>query len=171
MKALTGGQKCIAAGVAVFAFGFGLFLASCTADVVPDEFDKLVGLIKGEEDFSATVYKDSLGYDTIGFGINISEGITEAEGELLLRERLKKAEAGIAKAWKPFKSQTLKIRSALADMSYQLGVHGVLEFKDMLSALAVKDYRKAAEAAENSKWFTETPARAKRVISIIRSHI
>ena len=148
---------------------FALIVAACSS--TESDFDKLVSKIKVEEGFSATIYRDTQRIISIGYGTNLREGITKVEGELLLRERLKQAQHGIAEAWKPFKNQTLKIRSALTDMSYQLGVHGVLEFKDMLTALAVKDYRKAAQAAENSKWFRETPNRAKRVISIIRDHI
>ena len=135
------------------------------------EFEALVEKLKGEEDFSATVYKDSLGFDTIGFGTNLREGITKVEGELLLRERLSKAQDGIAKAWKPFKNQTLKIRSALADMSYQLGVHGVLEFTHMLDCFGRQGLRDGLrKPAQDSEWYKQTPKRAKRVISVIINH-
>ena len=48
-------------------------------------------------------------------------------------------------------------------MAYQLGVHGVLEFKEMLASLERGDCQAARRQALESAWARETPARAKRV--------
>lgn len=65
-------------------------------------------------------------------------------------------------------SQPEDVQRALGNMAYQLGVDGLLGFRVMFAALAVGDRKRAAEAAQDSRWFRQTPNRAKRVIGLIR---
>ena len=58
-------------------------------------------------------------------------------------------------------------QAMLADMAYQLGVHGVLAFDDMLTCMQREDWQCAHDAALDSAWARETPARAKRVSGIL----
>ena len=48
----------------------------------------------------------------------------------------------------------------LAEMSYQLGVNGVLKFKKMWKALKDFDYETAAKEMLDSRWYDQTPKRA-----------
>ena len=120
----------------------------------------LIEDIKQEEGFSGTVYKCTEGFDTVGYGSRMP--ITKEEAELLLEYRLKAMKAQLTgylydidikdEAW-----------DILFNMSYQLGVKGVLNFKNMIKALKDNDYKEASIQMLDSLWAKQTPNRAKRL--------
>jgi lysozyme len=57
----------------------------------------------------------------------------------------------------------------LLSMAYQLGVEGVLQFKNMLSAIVAEQFNDAADAMMNSLWARQTPGRARRHAEMMRS--
>ena len=124
----------------------------------------LIESIKQEEGFRTKPYKDSEGVLTIGYGLNLSEGITRAEAGWILRSRLDHATHCLERNWKPYYRMQQWTRDALSDMAYQLGCAGVLGFKETLSALDQGDCKGAKLKALDSEWARETPDRARRVV-------
>ena len=57
----------------------------------------------------------------------------------------------------------------LVEMSYQLGVNGVLKFKKMWGALKNEDYTEASKQMLDSRWAIQTPNRAKKLAEMMRS--
>ena len=55
------------------------------------------------------------------------------------------------------------MQASLADMAYQLGVAGVLQFHTTLGHLARQEWQAAHQSALASAWARETPERAARV--------
>ena len=131
----------------------------------PQEPPSLIETIKQEEGFRAKTYQDSEGVLTIGYGMNLSEGITRAEADWILRSRLDHATHCLERNWKPYYRMQQWTRDALSDMAYQLGCAGVLRFKKMLSALDQGECAAAQDQALDSDWSRETPARAHRVVT------
>ena len=123
----------------------------------------LVDSIKQEEGFRGKPYRDSEGVLTIGYGLNLDQGITRAEADWILRGRIGHAIHCIERNWEPFIRMPQPTQDALTDMAFQLGCVGLMEFEDMLSALASGDCDSAKAAALESDWARETPARARRV--------
>lgn len=129
-----------------------------TYESIPDRTAKR---LMTEEGFRSHPYADTRGIETIGFGTAIGEGISRAEGELLLRERL-------GTTWDELGDELPRIRnSALLDLAYQVGVRGVLEFHDMIAALRRGDCQAARKAALDSLWASQTPDRAHRVAAML----
>ena len=86
--------------------------------------------IKQEEGFSATVYEDTRGIKTIGYGFRLSEGFTKRESELVLNERLHVRFAKLQKALPWMAGKSLETQGALLDMSWQnLGLAGLLGYR------------------------------------------
>lgn len=113
-------------------------------------------------------YKDHLGYLTIGVGILIDErkggGITKEESRFLLLNRVKGVVEGIRKHLTWFDAIGNEPRKAvLIGMAFQMGLDGLLGFKNTLEMIRVGDYEKAAVGMLNSLWARQTPARAKRM--------
>lgn len=54
-------------------------------------------------------------------------------------------------------------KGVLLNMSFQLGLGGLLGFKNTLEQVKLGNYAKAAEMMLTSKWAEQTPARAKRL--------
>lgn len=51
----------------------------------------------------------------------------------------------------------------LINMSFNMGVPGLLAFKRMLAAIQAKDYNAAVFEMKNSKWYLQVGARASRL--------
>ena len=129
--------------------------------------------IKKDEGCVLYAYDDHLGYATIGYGRLIDRrrdgGISQDEAEYLLKNdiaaRLKALEKAI-----DFWNDLDEVRKAvLLNMSFQLGVDGLLKFKNTLAYIEAGDYENAAAGMLNSKWALQTPSRAKRMAEQMRS--
>lgn len=109
------------------------------------------------------VYKDSEGFNTIGYGHlvlkgeDFSNGLTPIEADILLAKDIEKAKAGL---------QTLNlgvlprdIEDYLIIMVFQLGLGGVKQFRKLLKAVAAGDREGIRREAVDSKWYRQTPNR------------
>lgn len=121
----------------------------------------LIDDIKQEEGFKGVVYKCTEGFDTIGYGTKLP--INEEEATLLLEYRLNKTRANLLSSLYNYDLPN-EVWDILLNMSYQLGVGGVLKFKKMLEALKNKDYVEASKQGMDSLWAKQTPQRAQRLM-------
>lgn len=134
---------------------------------------KLEKDLDNDEGFVSHAYQDHLGYWTIGIGRLIDKrkggGITREEAYYLLRNTLgaKFKEMDAAMPW--WRDQPEPVQRALANMAYQMGVPGLMKFKNTLALIQAKKYNEAADNALKSLWAKQTPERAKRVTDLIRS--
>ena len=125
-------------------------------------------LIAKEEGFEPLPYKDHLGYLTIGHGFLIDErkkgaGITEEESLLILKYRLKNQVAPQLDAKIPWwRNLNGPRRAVLLSMAWQMGVPGLMRFKNTLAAIREGDYAKGARGMMSSLWARQTPGRAYR---------
>lgn len=120
----------------------------------------LIEDIKLEEGFVGMPYKDHLGFDTIGYGTKLP--LTKSEAELLLSYRLQKFQSNV-KSSLYYLDVPDEVWGILYHMAYQLGVAGLLKFKNMIKALEEKDYNKAGDEMLDSLWAKQTPNRAKKL--------
>ncbi len=124
----------------------------------------LVENIKQNEGFNGMPYDDSLGKPTIGYGTLLP--LSESEAETILKSRLHKKMAELVKA-EPFMQELpSEVKDVLYEMSYQLGVGGLLKFKKMWKALKEGDYKEAYIQALDSRWAEQTPNRAKKLAKV-----
>lgn len=129
----------------------------------------MIEQLKYHEGFRAKPYKCTMDYLTIGYGTNLeTRGITEAEAEMLLLNDLAEIEQRLDKLGLLSGHNDAR-RAALINMGYQLGVAGLLNFKNMLGFMRDKNYRLAADEALDSRWSMQTPNRAKEIAEQIRS--
>ena len=70
-----------------------------------------------------------------------------------------------------YKNQPEPIKIALANMAYQLGVPKLLQFTKTLDHIEHGRYGMAAAECLNSKWYQQTPNRAKRVSDVFQNYI
>ena len=137
----------------------------------------LIQNIKKHEGFRAKVYKDTLGFDTVGFGFKV-DSLTADElalnggrvapmsaevAEAILELKLQKLESELkARAPHVFALKP-SAREACFEMAYQMGIAGFLSFKRMHEALKAGDFERARGEALNSEWAKQTPKRAEAV--------
>lgn len=134
---------------------------------MPDEINSIEEQLKRDEGFVSHAYRDSLGYLTIGIGRLIDErrggGITLDEAYVLLRNDLAEIQQELY-AELPWLEYVHPIRQAVFEnMSYQLGIAGLLEFVNTLAAAQRHDWPATKAGMLDSLWATQTPNRAHRL--------
>ena len=123
--------------------------------------------LKEHEGFRGMPYNDKLGYPTIGYGTKLP--INEDEAELLMKHRLEQKRDELIIAMPFVYNLPDDKQKVLYEMSYQMGVDGVLLFKRMWSALKSGDFETASKEMLDSLWATiQTPERAERLAKIMR---
>lgn len=118
-------------------------------------------------------YKDHLGYSTIGIGRLIDKrkggGITRDEAEYLLANDVKKVMAQVRHEL-PWSAKLDDARQGvLLNMAFQMGISGLLGFRNTLAMIQRGDYVGAARGMLNSKWAKQTPARCRRLSEQMRT--
>jgi lysozyme len=116
-------------------------------------------------------YEDHLGYLTIGVGRLIDKrrggGISKSEAMYLLDQDIYRVVTNLNEEH-GFHDFPAPVKEALANMAFQLGHRGVMNFKKMWQALRERDWGRAADEALDSRWAEQTPRRAQEVAQMIR---
>ncbi|WP_237393388.1 glycoside hydrolase family protein [Helicobacter pylori] len=130
-------------------------------------------LIVDSEGFSPFVYTDKMGHPTIGYGYNLSvysyEGkrITKPQAYGLLTDILKENhKALLSYGW--YKNLDAMRRMVILDLSYNLGLSGLLKFKQFIKAIEDKNYALAVEKLQKSPYFNQVRKRASRNMEILK---
>ena len=126
--------------------------------------------IKKEEGYRLEVYIDTEGFPTGGYGNKIIDGEkipTTKEGwEELFEKDFSRACEGAMNICGDWNIKD-EAKAIIIHMVYQMGVGGVLKFKNMWKALEVFDYETAAVEMLNSRWAVQTPGRAQELSKIM----
>ena len=135
--------------------------------------ENLTRQLTGDEGNKTTVYKDSLGFWTIGIGRLVDpakqgSGLRQCEIAFMLANDIKERldDLGRLLPWMGSLSDARK--AVLLNMSFQLGVNGLLAFKNTLAMIKIGDFEGASKGMLNSKWATQTPERAARLSEQMR---
>lgn len=141
--------------------------------------DHLEAELEVEEGNKPLIYDDATGLTFIkgmtlkgnlsaGIGINLMTGFDAVELDFIEKHRIAKSQAWLSGvAWYLELDDVRQV--ALADITYNLGVHGLLGWPHFLSFMAKKDYPSAvAEIKSNKLWISQVkPARAGRLETMI----
>ena len=139
-------------------------------------YDDLKARIKEHEGFRDQVYKDSLGFATIGYGHLVLPNDPYKEGVTYSKEDLEKVFDGDFDTACSNANQLIKdlplhhqAKCVLIEMVFQLGIGGVSKFKNMWKALGEGDYQTASEEMLDSRWAKQTPKRATDLSNVMKS--
>lgn len=127
----------------------------------------LIRQLRDEEGEVFHAYQDHLGYWTIGVGHLIDKRrggrISARISELILNEDIDAATTELDKRI-PWWRKLDEVRQAvLLGMAFQMGIDGLLGFKNTLRMVESGDYDAAGKGMLNSLWARQTPERAKRM--------
>lgn len=114
-------------------------------------------------------YLDTVGKLTIGYGRNLDDvGISETEASLMLRNDLDEA-VNVLEGTLPWAEDLDEPRWAvLVNMTYNMGMKGLLGFKRMLDHTRAKEWNLAAREMLDSKWAGQVGDRALRLAEQMR---
>jgi len=121
------------------------------------------------EGLSLKPYHCPAGKLTIGVGRNLDNtGITYSEAMHLLRNDITRVYGELSKSLPWVRTLDQYRRDVLANMVFNLGMSGLLKFKNMLSALEKGDYDFAARCMLDSTWAKQVGNRAVELSNIMR---
>jgi lysozyme len=119
-----------------------------------------------------TTYQDHLGYWTIGVGRLIDKrrggGISKEESRLLLANDLERFASGLDAHLPWWRTLSKGRQRVLLNMAFNLGVSGLLTFRNTLTAVREGRYDDAAAGMLRSKWAGQVGERAKRLAALMR---
>lgn len=137
-------------------------------------YDKssMVSELRRDEGVVPHAYQDSLGYWTIGVGrlIDKRKGgrLRDEEIDFLLMNDIAETEEELD-ATIPWWSTLSDARQrVLISMAFNLGIKGLLGFKNTLAMVKAGDYVGAAEGMLNSKWAKQVGDRAVRLSKMMK---
>lgn len=130
----------------------------------------LIDLLKRHEGLRLKVYNDSLGHPTIGYGRCLDlNGISEDEANILLVNDINRVNEELKRTFDWFQELDPVRQDALINMTFNLGINKLLEFRKMLAALRDHDFEEAAEQALDSLWSKQVGKRAFELSKMIRT--
>ena len=114
-----------------------------------------------------------IGNPTIGAGTLLSSpgGITAAEAEYLLRNRVNAAIAGVKHLVPDMRAANDARFDVLVEMAFQMGVAGLAKFAKALQAVRERRWDDAATEMLDSTWAKQTPKRAQALAKIMRTGV
>lgn len=135
---------------------------------------ELTRQLKGDEGVKAHAYQDHLGFWTIGIGRLVDQrklgsGLRPQEITFLLNNDIDDRIDQLGRRLPWFLDLDPARQGVLLNMSFQMGVDGLLGFKNTLKLVERGDYAQAADNMLLSKWATQTPERARRMAEQMRS--
>ena len=132
--------------------------------------EKLKDEIQKEEGYRDTIYKDHLGFATIGYGHLVRPSDNFKEGVKYDRKRLLKVfnydfQIAYQDAMDLCKDLDIvdEAKEIIIHMTYQLGKPKTAKFRLLFESLRNKDYIEAGLQMEDSLWAKQTPNRVMRL--------
>ena len=123
--------------------------------------------IKEHEGFRDTVYSDSLGFATIGYGHLVLPSDNFVEGVTYDKETLEEVFDNDFKIALDSARELLRdiehnhiVFGVIVEMCFQLGKTGVSKFKNMLKACREHNWSEMARQMEDSRWFKQVGRRS-----------
>lgn len=115
-------------------------------------------------------YRDTVGKLTIGVGRNLDdEGITQAEAEILEDNDIDTHTSSLLTALPWVMSLDAVRKAVLINICFNIGIHGLLEFKKTLTLIQESKFGDAAEELIDSKWADQVGSRATRLAMQLES--
>jgi lysozyme len=132
--------------------------------------------VKEHEGFRDTIYSDSLGFATIGYGHLILPSDNFVEGVQYSKEELdalfdKDFEIALVSAEELLEEVEVPttVKGIVCEMCFQLGKPRVMKFKNMWAGIKAADYNKAADEMLDSAWHKQTTKRCEDLAELMRS--
>ncbi|WP_336220731.1 glycoside hydrolase family protein [Citrobacter amalonaticus] len=143
---------------------------------------QIILLLRQEEGVRQSPYLDSLGYPTIGVGFRLGPQGASLSNYLFTLENTT-IDAWLSDIVKNVNSGMLAHedismamavcnmprRDILTSMAYQMGISGLGKFRHMLAFIQAENWDEAASQMLDSTWAKQTPQRAQRHASVMRS--
>lgn len=137
----------------------------------------LIKELRRDEGVEYVPYADTLGIPTVGVGHNIKAKsippswrypLTDAQIDQLLAEDLEAVFSGLDKNICWWRNLSYARQRVLANMAFNMGIKGLMSFKNTLQAVQDGRWDDAAKGMMSSKWASQVKGRADRLAKMMR---
>lgn len=128
----------------------------------------LVEQLKRDEGYSAHIYKCTAGCNTIGIGLNLDAGMSLPLAIHVLEFKIKELRDDLNRSLPFYKDLDDVRQDTLINMAFNLGIKGLMKFKNFLAYVEQHNFTKASEEMLNSKWAKQVGNRAERLSKQMR---
>ena len=137
----------------------------------------LIKELRRDEGVEYVPYTDTVGIPTVGVGHNIQAKalplswrypLTDAQVDQLLADDLEAVFKGLDKHMCWWRNLSYARQRVLANMAFNMGVQGLLGFKNTLKAVQDGRWNDAADGMMSSKWASQVKGRAQRLAKMMR---
>jgi lysozyme len=136
--------------------------------------------LEEDEGIKYEVYKDHLGYPTFGvghlvrdddpeYGMPVGTPVTEERVAEVFEQDIETVLEDCCKLYSDFDDLPEEVQRIVANMMFNLGYPRLSAFRGMRAGVNARDWDKAADEMVDSRWYTQVPNRAKRLVSRMRS--
>ena len=136
--------------------------------------------IEADEGCKYEIYLDHLGLPTMGIGHLITKDDPEyglSVGTVVEQSRVQSAFnlditvtlEDCQRLYKDFNDLPEEVQLIIANMMFNLGYPRLSKFKGMKANVDARDWPGAADEMVDSKWYTQVPNRARRLVDRMRS--
>lgn len=105
---------------------------------------------------------------TVGYGftngVNPSSTITQIQADRKLEGLVLDMNGVLYNTLSWYKDASFVTKTILINMAFNMGLKGLLTFKNTLKYIAAKDYKNAAQNMQLSRWFQQVGGRAKELV-------
>ena len=131
--------------------------------------DALYAELARDEGKRLKMYLDSVGVETIGIGHNLRDRpISEAAVRQIFEDDVALAEIDARILFPAFDGMTDVRQRVLVNMSFNMGITRLAQFRRFLAALDRGDYNLASVEMKDSRWAVQVGARAERLAKMMR---
>ena len=143
------------------------------------DVDKLREQLAEDEGCKYEIYLDHLGLPTFGIGHLITKDDPECNmevGTVIEQSRVQSAFnlditvtiEDCHRLYKDFNELPEEVQLIIANMMFNLGYPRLSKFKGMKANVDARDWSGAADEMVDSKWYTQVPNRARRLVEKMR---
>jgi lysozyme len=138
----------------------------------PESLKSLKDLLVKHEGVRLYPYQDTTGHWTIGIGRNLTDsGLYQNEPYMMLDNDINYFTSKLESILPYFNKLDEVRKIVLVDMCFNLGIKGLLKFKDMLDAIRKKDWERAAEEIIDSLASKQTKNRYAELASMMKTGV
>jgi lysozyme len=130
--------------------------------------ETLIDEIKRQEAYRSHAYRDTKDVLTIGYGLNLDDGISEPLAAQILEWIVDERRQTLSKLLGCWPGLTQARQDVFIDMAYNLGIPKFFNFSKMILAANMGDVAGVCREMRDSKWFSDVGNRAVELIEKYR---